>query len=200
MTQPPDRTARALDNALQDFLAAQSAPARPAPKGRPSPSAGPASPRTPERAPRPSRGVSLEQAYDQVLEHEVEKRRVHVVHVPWWRKALPWVVVLGLLATAGWIVFGKPAWLYPPPPVPVEASRAPMARAYLRTAANLVEVYRQQYHQLPPSLAALNAPIPNMEYVPRADGSYLLRTSLGSHILMLEGTPEGVAELRETHQ
>lgn len=200
MAPTPDRPPRALDDALQDFLAAESAGTTPPPGGRAERPRAATPARTPPRGPRPSRGVSLESAYEEVLEHEAEKRRLHLVHVPWWRKALPWAMVLALLATAGWIVVGQPAWLYPPAPAPVPATHAPMARAFLRTAANLVEAYRQEHRRLPLTLAELNAPIPNLEYTPRADGSYVLRTRLGTHVITLEGTADGVAEMRESHQ
>ncbi len=43
-------------------------------------------------------------------------------------------------------------------------------------------------------------PLPQMQYTRRADGSYLITTALGTHLFELEGSAEGVAELRERVQ
>ncbi len=179
---------------MQEFLASTaSQPAPTAPR--------PAAPRRPTgQQPQAPAGPSLETAYDAVLKHEAAKRLHRDAGVPAWRRALPLLLALALLGTAAWLLVGRPAWLYPPAPTMTSPTRAPMARAYIKSAANLVEEYRQRTGRLPATLEELQVPLPQMQYTRRADGSYLITTALGTHLFELEGSAEGVAELRERVQ
>lgn len=203
MSEPPKPRPSGLDAAGQEFLAAQpsGAPKGPAAARKPAAGLRPAPAARPAQAPpRPKGPDQLLSAYDEVLAHEAAKRRLQREQRPLWRRILGPVLLVSLTAVAGWIWFGKPAWLYPPAPAPAPAARAPVARAFLRSAANLVEEYRGRTGRLPSTLADLNVPIPNLEFRARADGSYLIQTALGRHLFILEGTPEGVVEMREVVQ
>ena len=196
MPAPADPSRPGLDASVQEFLASTAASPAPAPP-KPAASRPPAAPRRPtgQQAQAPDRG--LENAYDEVLKHEAAKRQYRDASLPLWRRALPLLLAMALLGTAAWILVGEPTWLYPPPPALTSPTRAPMARAYIKSAANLVEEYRERTGKLPATLDELQVPLPQMEYTRRADGSYLTTTALGNHVFELEGSVEGVAELRE---
>ncbi len=201
MPAPADPSRPGLEAAVQEFLASNAAlpaPGAPPPTGA-RPPAGPRRP-TGKQAQVPAPREGLETAYDAVLKHEAAKRLDREAAVPVWRRALPLVFALTLLGTAAWLLVGRPAWLYPPAPVMTSPTRAPMARAYIKSAANLVEEYRERTGRLPATLDELQVPLPQMQYTRRADGSYLITTSLGTHLFELEGSVEGVVELRERAQ
>ena len=190
-----------LDAAVQEFLAA-TGPAPAAPKPRPAGPVAAAGPRRPTGRPAqaPAAERSLETAFDEVLKHEAAKRLRRDARMPAWRRAIPLVLALALLGTAAWILVGRPTWLYPREPVLTSPTRAPMARAYIKSAANLIEEYRQRTGRLPASLDELGVPLPQMGYARRPDGSYLITTALGTHLFELKGSAEGVAELRERNR
>jgi hypothetical protein len=192
MARESQAGSKALDQALQDFLNSQP----PAATAARLPANRVLKQEVKPEAPEAEAGApSLRSAYDQVLEQDAAKKALKPEAPPslWQRFRAPALLIL-MCAGAGYVWFGKPAWLRDPVHVGLSAPRtATTARRQLVAIALEVEDFRRTTGRLPTTLTDLGLAVSHVHYVALADGRFELSLGSGPHTTRYRGAAAGAS-------